>query len=269
MNDSPPKGAGESASRSIFGSTLVTVIACQIIAGAVVFAGIGQFIQYLGTPLPPFTALLIVQGVLAAVGGAFSGLGKWWMPVQAVLPLAAASSLSLQVPAYLWLILFALVALVYWNSARGGVPLYLSNRRTWAALADLLAGREGMRFVDLGAGLGGTTVHLARAMPDASFVAIESAPIPFAVTWARSRMAGLRNLQVRYGDFWSADLGEFDTAYAFLSPLPMAKLYQKVRAEMPAGGLFISNSFPVPEAEADEIKILDDRRRTHLHIWRL
>jgi len=269
MNDKTEDRGSGGASRPFFGSPVVTIIACQMIAGAIVFAGIGQLLQNITGTVPPFMALLVLQGVLAAVGGLFAGLSKWWIPVQAVLPAAAATSLRLQVPAYVWLILFVLVALVYWNSARGGVPLYLSNRRTWTELKAIVAGRKGMRFVDLGAGLGGTTLHLARSMPEASFVAIESAPIPFALAWIRAKMAGLKNLEVHYGDFWNAGLGEFDVAYAFLSPLPMAKLYEKVRSEMPAGGLFISNSFTVPDVEADEIRTLDDRRRTRLHIWRL
>ena len=57
--------------------------------------------------------------------------------------------------------------------------------------------------------------------------------------------------------------------YAFLSPAPMARLSEKLKAEMKPGSCFISNSFAVPGGEPDEIVIVDDSRQTQLLIWRM
>ena len=56
--------------------------------------------------------------------------------------------------------------------------------------------------------------------------------------------------------------------YAFLSPVPMTALWNKVEKEMKPGGLFISNSFPVPDIEPSEIVEVDDERQTQLYCYR-
>ena len=158
---------------------------------------------------------------------------------------------------------------MFWNAARDRVPLYLSNRLTWSALAELLPERPDPAFLDAGSGLGGTLAHLARQRPRGRFTGIESAPLPYAFCWLRLRVLGPANARLAYGDFWQEDLSRYDVVYCFLSPEPMPALYRKVCAEMRPGSLFISNSFEVPGAPADEIVKVADRRRTRLFVWRL
>ena len=197
-----------------------------------------------------------------------------------------------------WMSLFVLLVLVFWNSARGGVPLYLSNPRTRAALAALLpqeagngetstgtkqkeAGsgetatesknknKPGVRFADLGCGLGGPVLDLARRRPDGHFTGIESAPLPFALAWLRLRFAGLANVKLLFGNYRSHGLGEYDVVYAFLSPVPMPDLFDQAKQEMKSGSLLISNTFDVPGHPADETVEVADRRQTSLYLWRL
>ena len=49
----------------------------------------------------------------------------------------------------------------------------------------------------------------------------------------------------------------------------MARLNEKLRAEMKAGSIFISNSFAVPGAAPDTIIPIDDSRQTQLLIWQM
>jgi hypothetical protein len=67
---------------------------------------------------------------------------------------------------------------------------------------------------------------------------------------------------------WNIDLSEFDVVYAFLSPAPMERLFEKVRREMKPGSIFISNSFMVPGESPTETVEISDRRQTKLLIWR-
>ena len=57
--------------------------------------------------------------------------------------------------------------------------------------------------------------------------------------------------------------------YAFLSPEPMPKLWEKIVNEMPSGSVFISNSFAVPNVTPDDIWQLPDARQTILYLYRL
>jgi SAM-dependent methyltransferase len=136
------------------------------------------------------------------------------------------------------------------------------------ALARLIPIDAGFEFVDLGCGLGGTLATLARLRPDGCFHGVEVAPLPFAVSALRALASG-GQVQVRYGDFWKLDLAHYDVVYAFLSPVPMPRLWQKARAQMRPGTLLVSNSFEVPGVNPHATLRLDDRRGSALHVWRM
>ena len=188
------------------------------------------------------TSLLI--GAVALFLASISRQPWWWRVIHAgFMPLVWATHQLAIDPG--WFLLAAiLVLLVFRGALSGQVPLYLSNRETVAALADLLADRGPCRFVDLGAGLGSTTVPLADNLPEHHFTGIENGPL----TWLAGLLLSLgrNNITWRWDDLWATDLSRFDVVYAFLSPVPMPRLWEKVQKEMPPGSLFISNSFPVP-----------------------
>ena len=247
---------------------VLTALLSQIAAGAVCF-GLAAVLKRAGGPVPDLTLLLAGQGVVAGVLGARWGLARWWWPLNLLAPLAAGAALMLALPSWVYPMAFVALAVVFWNASSDRVPLYLSNRKTWRAIGDLLPGTEGGQCLDLGSGIGGLTIHLAARRPEMRFRGIESAPLPFALSWLRLKAARRANAGFVYGNFWTHDLGGYDVVYAFLSPAPMTRLYEKVRAEMKPGSLFISNSFTVPDIDPDDIIEVDDRRRTKLLVWRV
>lgn len=101
--------------------------------------------------------------------------------------------------------------------------------------------------------------------PDARFTGVENAPL----TWLAGRLRTLRqpNCDWRWGDLWHIDLSQFHVVYAFLSPSPMAELWDKAVREMRPGAMFISNTFAVPGINADEIIEVDDARQTLLYCY--
>ena len=82
-------------------------------------------------------------------------------------------------------------------------------------------------------------------------------------------MQGLANCEWRWGSLWKTSLTDMDVVYAFLSPVPMAELWEKARAEMRPGSLFVSNSFAVPDVVPSEVIAVDDARQTQLYCYRL
>jgi hypothetical protein len=185
-----------------------------------------------------------------AIGGAallFATLSRqpwWWRVIHAgFMPLVWFTQ-TLAIDPGWFLLATILLLLVYRGALTGQVPLYLSNKQTVQALAEVLAERGDSRFLDLGAGLGSTTVPLADALPDSHFTGYENAPLTWLVGLLLS--VGRPNIRWRWDDLWQAKLGDYDVVYAFLSPAPMPRLWEKVQAEMKPGSLFISNSFPVP-----------------------
>ena len=88
---------------------------------------------------------------------------------------------------------------------------------------------------------------------------------PYA--WARISCRQLPNIEIRYGDFWSQPLGDYGLVYAFLSPDPMPRLWDKAGIEMKPGALLVSNSFAVPGAAPTKTIDVGDGRRTQLHCY--
>lgn len=207
---------------------------------------------------------------IGAAGWLFATLSRqpwWWRIIHAgFMPLVWFTQRLAIDPG--WFLLAAiLLLLVYRGALSGQVPLYLSNKQTVAALADLLAERGPTHFLDLGAGLGSTTVPLADALPASHFTGYENAPLTWLAGLLLSR--GRPNIRWRWDDLWQARLGDYDVVYAFLSPAPMPRLWEKVRAEMPPGSLFVSNSFPVPGIAPTRIVEVDCTPPRPLYCYQL
>lgn len=213
-----------------------------------------------------FFSGLAAQCGIAALATRLLGLPVWWVFIGAAFPLALAAGLYFEtLPAWPFGIAFVLIYLFFSNTARDRVPLYLSNRRTAQALLDLMRQRGGRRFIDLGSGMGG----VVRALDGDGRVArgVETAPMVWLMSALMSRLTGRG--QILRQDIWTTDLSGEDLVYAFLSTGPMPALYEKARSEMKPGSLLVSNSFPVPSIEADEVWELSDRRRTKLYLYEI
>ena len=196
-----------------------------------------------GDPLPwPDTAYFI--GGVALLLSTVIRQPLWWRLIHAVfVPLVwQVGTLGIDP---LWFLLAFVLLLLFFRSAPGSqIPLYFSNETTATAVAELTATATAseMRFIDLGAGIGSLARPLAAARPDARIVGVENSPAAWLIGFVAAR--GMRNLHWQWGNLWQTGLGEYNVAYAFLSPAPMAALWIKVKREMRPGSLFVSNSFP-------------------------
>jgi hypothetical protein len=243
--------------------SVLSILGAQLagfVVAVLLFAGLdpGPWRQ----PLP----LAAIQGVVAAGVAAWRRAPRWWWAIHAAfLPLAVLAARLPLHPAW-WLAAFTLLLLVFWRTDQSRVPLYLTNAASADALVRLLPAGP-CTVVDLGCGHGGLLLRLAAARPDARFVGVEHAPLPWLV--ARLRAAGSGNVAIRYGDLWRTDLDQADAVYAFLSPAPMRRLWTKAIGELPCGALLVSNSFPVPDVAPWREVTVGDRRRTRLYCYRM
>ena len=199
-------------------------------------------------------------------------MARWWLPIQSLFAPALVLMLSLRLPPNFFLAAFLILLVVYWSTFRTQVPLYLSSRKVWQALETLLPEprpEKNFTFMDIGSGIGGVLTHLARVRPDGRYSGVETAPLPFLLSWLRIRLSGSRNCEVKWGSLWSCNLAPYDVVFAYLSPVPMDSLWHKVKSEMRPGSLFISNTFAVPDHAPQDIITLDDLHHSTLYIWRL
>ena len=211
-------------------------------------------------------------GALAAVLSQLCGLARWWLPIQLIFAPALVLMLRINIPPELFLAAFLLMLLVYWSTFRSQVPLYLSSKRVWQTLEELLpptAQGKQFSFMDIGSGMGGVLTHLAEARPDGRYYGVENAPLPYLLSRLRIKLGQYRNCHVLWGSLWACDLAPYDVVFAYLSPVPMEQLWHKVKNEMRPGSLFISNSFAVAEHPPQYSITVDDLHHSTLHIWHI
>lgn len=216
-----------------------------------------------------FIALAFLCGFIAALLSHLFGLDKWWLPIQIFFLPTLAWTLSLKFSPHWFLFAFLILLAVYWSTFRTQVPLYLSSKKVWCALTDLLPAPtqdKPVAFMDLGSGLGGVLAHLATARPDGRYYGVESAPLPFLWSWLRLPN---KNCEVRWGSLWDYDLSRYDVIFAYLSPVPMEQLWHKAQKEMRPGSIFISSTFNVPDQLPHQTIQIDDLHHSTLLIWRM
>lgn len=216
--------------------------------------------------------LAFLSGLIATLLSRFYGLARWWIPIQLFFMPAVIGALSFDISPNWYLAAFLALLAVYWSTFRSQVPLYLSSNKVRQALEDLLpaaSNEKNFHFMDIGSGMGGVLAHLAKARPDGQFFGVETAPLPFLLSWLRMKLGGYRNCRVQWRSLWTSDLSQYDIVFAYLSPAPMEQLWQKARNEMRNGTLFISNTFVVPSQPPQNTIALNDLHGSTLYIWHM
>jgi hypothetical protein len=222
---------------------------------------------------PELLTFALLCGLLAASFSFFAGQARWWLIIQLIFAPALVSMLTFEIPPGFFLTAFIIMLLVYWSTFRTQVPLYLSSNKVWSALEGFLPPPgPRFRFIDLGSGLGGVLAHLAHVRPDGHYVGVESAPLPLLWSWLRTRPYA--NCEVHWGSIWddnleACDLAQYDVVFAYLSPVPMERLWHKARAQMRPGTVFISSTFSIPDQLPQQIIEVDDLHQSTLLVWRM
>ncbi|MEW6562559.1 MAG: class I SAM-dependent methyltransferase [Pseudomonadota bacterium] len=253
--------------RRLFAKLPPSVIALLLQVAAVFLASL--LLRTGGWAVAPLMFAVLCGGIAAGLTYA-ARLARWWLPIQFVFVPALYLALQTALPSWVYLAAFLMMLAVYWSTFRTQVPLYLSSRKVWQALEDLLPSSQADRrfsFMDLGSGLGGVQAHLSRVRPDGDYDGVEAAPLPFLWSWLRLRLRP--NCRVQWGSLWDADLSRYDVVFAYLSPVPMADLWQKAQREMRPGSVFISSTFGVPEFPPQQQITVDDMHRSTLYVWRM
>lgn len=191
---------------------------------------------------------MLLQGGIAAALTRWRRLAPWWLIIQCLFPISLVLVLSFDLPSWIFLAAFGLLLVLYWSTFRTQVPYYPSNPAVWREVERLLPQDRAPRFIDIGSGFGGLTMHLAARRPDGEFTGIELAPLPWLGSLLRARLGGSRGRFLR-GDYADLDFGDYDVIFAYLSPAAMPALSKKARAEMKPGCLLISHEFAIPGVE--------------------
>jgi len=216
----------------------------------------------------PWTFWAFVQAALAVLLATAGGQAQWWVVMHSMFAPAALLLSQVSAPPWIYLGCAALLAITNGNALRERVPLFLTSRAARVRLLDILPQDRPVRFIDVGCGFGGVVSTVGRERPTRECLGLETAWLPYMVSRLRCALSP-NHVTVARRDLWQHDLSEADVVYAYLSPVPMARLWRKVVAEMQPGTLFISNSFEVPGVEPSARFEIDDATRSVLHVYRI
>lgn len=201
---------------------------------------------------PSYAVVAAIQGGWACLLTRWRRLAGWWLAIQLLFPIALYGALTVEVSPLWALAAFLFLLVLYWSTFRTQVPYYPSGKRVWDEVAKLLPQNRPARAIDIGSGLGGLVLELARRRPDSRFEGIELAPLP----WAASRLrATLSGSQARFllGDYEKLNFADYDLVFAYLSPAAMSALWRKAAREMRPGTLLLSYEFLITEKSPDLI----------------
>jgi len=240
----------------------VAALLLQAAAFPLTLAGV-YLLASAGIPMS-YLAVVLIQGAFAAGLTWWRGLASWWRAIQLLFPLALFGAAQLALPPAVYLAVFLFLLLLYWSTYRTQVPYYPSNRRVWEAVAGLLPRKDPVRVIDIGSGLGGLVLDLARR-PGVDASGIELAPLPWLVSRLRARLTGSRACFIR-GDYNALNFGEFDMVFAYLSPAAMGALWRKAAREMRPGSLLLSYEFVIDDRLPNRT-VYPTEGGPALHIW--
>lgn len=173
--------------------------------------------------------------------------------------------MTLALPPLLFLAAFVFLLTLYWSTFRTQVPYYPSGKRAWDEVAALLPQGRAVSMIDIGSGLGGLVLDMARRRPESRFTGIELAPLPWLASRIRAAAVGSSANFIR-GDYEQLDFGEYDLVFAYLSPAAMSALWRKASAEMRAGSVLVSYEFLITE-KAPDMTITPIGRGPNVFVW--
>ncbi|TFW11547.1 class I SAM-dependent methyltransferase [Massilia arenosa] len=214
---------------------------------------------------PGYPAAALIQGVLAAALTWRIRLAAWWWPIQFLFPVLVLCAQWVELSPWLYLGCFLFMLVLYWSTFRTQVPYYPSGPRVWEEVEKLLPPDRPARVIDIGSGLGGLALHLARQRPDCAVTGIELAPLPWFISRLRAVTARGHVKFIR-GDYEHLNFAHYDVVFAYLSPAAMSRLWIKASQEMRSGAILLSYEFNIAE-KAPSLTILPKGRGPALHVW--
>lgn len=217
-------------------------------------------------------SLVVLQAIIACTMAYFLGMAIWWCWIHLVFPIVVWAMLMFDVPNEIYLAGFLVTLSIFWTSFRTQVPYYPSRLDVWQQMVRIAAQYQSghtapLRIIDIGSGLGGLSLYLAKNYPDAHIEGIEIAPLP----WLMSRIRALitrSKARFKLGNYHALNFAAYDIVFAYLSPAAMTDLWEKSKKEMRTGTLLISLEFEVPDLAPTESNVQKGQGRS-LYVYKI
>ncbi|MFC1812183.1 SAM-dependent methyltransferase [Thermodesulfobacteriota bacterium] len=129
--------------------------------------------------------------------------------------------------------------------------LYVSTSQVRiSSFVEAVPMNPGQLLIDLGCGDGRVLRRVQEAY-GARTIGYEINPL--AYLRARIQCLGLMDVEVRWRNFWNADLSDADVVFCYLFPDVMKALSAKLRSNLKSGAVVVSCNFNLPGFSPDRI----------------
>lgn len=207
--------------------------------------GLSQWLVASQTQMLPIQSALWLQAALAALLSLCLAQPWWWWLINSSFLPSVHFALAQHWPASVFLLALLLLGLVFGAIFLTRVPFYPSQPAVWSLVETMVPDNKSWSVLDMGSGIGGFCLHLARRRPLCRVLGIEWAWLPWLLSHLRARHRGSAGRFVR-GDYRQHSLAGHDLVFAYLSPAFMPALWQKACREMKPGAWLVSCEFAVP-----------------------
>jgi len=128
-------------------------------------------------------------------------------------------------------------------------PTWSKDLDRFLKLADI---KPGQKFYDLGCGDGKLVFAAAKAGAQAT--GFEISLLPYLIAKARSFF--IENSEIKFRDFWNADLSKADIIYLFLTPKVNPKAKLKLEKELKKGSRVVTYTWPIEGWQPAKIDLM-------------
>lgn len=226
----------------------------------------GLLAWFLVAPLAAPMGWAGLQGLAAFVLAAAWHAPGWVRLLHLLFMPVVVAALSLGLPPWLYLLALVLTFALSRNALLEQVPFYRSSEEAAHRLAALLP--EGARLLEAGSADARLALLLHGLRPDVTVEACENAwAARLLAQWRWWRAGSPAGVRLSSQNFWAMSWQPYNAVYVFLSPAPMARVWQKFCSEAGPGSLLVSNSFEVPAVEPDARIALSGPLQKELLIW--
>lgn len=210
--------------------------------------------------------LVLLQASIATLLSLAMGMATWWRYIHFCFPLALYFCADLPIPDEFYLVSFLFTLALFWTTFRSQVPFFPSFPTVWKQVAELLPEALSLKLIDIGSGLGDMPMYIAKVRPNSQVEGIEVAPLPWTISYVRSKMARSR-AKFKLGDYNALNFADYDVVFAYLSPAAMVDLWAKAKVEMRPGSMLISLAFEVPGVQPS-MQLKANENSPSLYVWR-
>lgn len=159
-------------------------------------------------------------------------------------------------------------------AAANGAPWVPTWQKDFSRIERLLNLQDGETFMELGCGNGRVCRAIAKCYPSpckgegmggVCVIGIELSLLQFLVAWIQTKLSGLKNVSIKFGNAFNQDLSKVDALYMFLMPETYAKIRPKLEKELKSGARVVTYVWPIAGWEADEVDEVEGRQKIYLY----